>query len=320
VLIGKRRGKEADGRPVDGWDFHDWYWRFSMKRRQGKASGGAPHPAAPDALRSHWMQQLGGLKQRAASKRRGQPRPQQEQAAAAAASRSAPWRSATKNARAHQQEHQPAQPPAQPLAFNTAAAPKGSAPGTQFEASTLSSAIPPQPAAEWPADVGGDSSAGAGQLQEILQHAVHAVHEMRHSHNQAVHAHAERVHSHIVAFGQRLRLRLHVHGLRELLHLDASPAFARGAAAGLREDVGSLDGGLHTQFEEAMRSRYVFAGAAHRVGGSREGESESAAPGGPRRAGDVHGRKFADRDVVASRLTGQMAGLKRRAALKREDL
>jgi ribonuclease E len=97
-------------------------------------------------------------------------------------------------------------------------------------------------------------------------------------HDVAFHAHAAEARSHIVAFGR---------GLRERLLVRARGAPARGAPAAE----------LHVQFDAAVRLR----------GAAAEGEPEPARAGGRALVG-----------AGAERLGTQLAGLKRRAALKRE--
>lgn len=70
LLTGKGRGKEIDGHSKSsGWSFHDFYWTFKMRRRQGAG----PHRSDPDILRHQWKSQLAGLRRKAASKRYSQP-------------------------------------------------------------------------------------------------------------------------------------------------------------------------------------------------------------------------------------------------------
>ncbi|GMH42020.1 hypothetical protein BSKO_09939 [Bryopsis sp. KO-2023] len=62
ILTGKRDGKE--GSEKGSWEFHDWFWQFTMNRRR---SGGSP--ASKDdafASRSQMQTQLAGLRHRAA--------------------------------------------------------------------------------------------------------------------------------------------------------------------------------------------------------------------------------------------------------------
>lgn len=72
-LTNKRDAAQADPKN-NGWDFHDWYWDFTMSRRwdsqwkkQGK-SGPSPFASTP-THRKQWQAQLGRLKQKAAFRR-----------------------------------------------------------------------------------------------------------------------------------------------------------------------------------------------------------------------------------------------------------
>lgn len=76
IIMGRRRGKESDSSPNgNSWDFHDWYWRFSMSKRWGRSKSssraGATNPfasATPPPGRQ-WKTQLEGLRHKAAAKR-----------------------------------------------------------------------------------------------------------------------------------------------------------------------------------------------------------------------------------------------------------
>ena len=105
IIVGKRSGKEVSNQAPgnqDSWEFHDWwvvwragcdscswslsqscladlqsctpssdrYWKFSMSRRQRRAAAGRRGAAAADPPPpGAWKQQLAGLRQKAAAKR-----------------------------------------------------------------------------------------------------------------------------------------------------------------------------------------------------------------------------------------------------------
>ena len=81
ILMGKHEGKDVSGRS-DSWDFHDWFWSFSMKRRWRRKKhrtseadlGGMNEERQGHIPRTHWQQQLQGLKARAAAKKMRQRR------------------------------------------------------------------------------------------------------------------------------------------------------------------------------------------------------------------------------------------------------
>lgn len=58
ILVGKSDGKE--GVIQADWDFHDWYWKFTMHRSQGHNEKQTSH------FRTDLPSQLAGLRQRAA--------------------------------------------------------------------------------------------------------------------------------------------------------------------------------------------------------------------------------------------------------------
>ena len=58
ILVGKSDGKE--GVVQADWDFHDWYWKFTMHRSQGSNEKRTSH------LKADLPSQLAGLRQRAA--------------------------------------------------------------------------------------------------------------------------------------------------------------------------------------------------------------------------------------------------------------
>ena len=58
ILVGKSDGK--DGTEHADWDFHDWYWKFTMSRSRGAAQQRSA------AFQADLPSQLAGLRQRAA--------------------------------------------------------------------------------------------------------------------------------------------------------------------------------------------------------------------------------------------------------------
>lgn len=58
ILVGKSDGKE--GLSQGDWDFHDWYWKFTMSRSKGNSQSRASH------FQADLPSQLAGLRQRAA--------------------------------------------------------------------------------------------------------------------------------------------------------------------------------------------------------------------------------------------------------------
>ncbi|KAI7842627.1 hypothetical protein COHA_003731 [Chlorella ohadii] len=58
LIMGKRAGKDVEGRPAEksSWDFHDWFWSFKMKRKQGQGQHGAAVAASaaqPEGAAAH---------------------------------------------------------------------------------------------------------------------------------------------------------------------------------------------------------------------------------------------------------------------------
>lgn len=71
LIMGKRAGKEVGGSKGQDWEFHDWYWKFSMSRRR-KREAAAPPP--PGTVRQQWQSQMARLRQKAAAKCAAQQR------------------------------------------------------------------------------------------------------------------------------------------------------------------------------------------------------------------------------------------------------
>lgn len=64
ILIGRSDGK--DNVDDTDWDFHDWFWRFSMKRSKNKTQNSNSELHSSEKLRTDFNSQLAGLRQRAA--------------------------------------------------------------------------------------------------------------------------------------------------------------------------------------------------------------------------------------------------------------
>eukprot|EP00210_Caulerpa_lentillifera_P005820 g5566.t1 len=64
ILVGKAEGKES----VDGtdWDFHDWFWRFSMNRSKHRTERTKSQNHDSPKMKADFNSQLAGLRQRAA--------------------------------------------------------------------------------------------------------------------------------------------------------------------------------------------------------------------------------------------------------------
>lgn len=77
ILTGKRDGKEAPEKG-NSWEFHDWFWKFTINRRRGGASAASKDQAF--ASRSQMQTQLAGLRHRAAIRSIKRKQSQQPQA------------------------------------------------------------------------------------------------------------------------------------------------------------------------------------------------------------------------------------------------
>jgi len=330
ILIGKRRGKEIDDTSRGGWDFHDWYWKFSMRRR--KKGGAATEDAPPVAsMRGQWQQQVAGLKAKAAAKRQQHAQRADSQWRVTprepSVDPSSVWRSATKRPQAAKEEQADAQAETGASAFAAAAdGPPQHAAHRQShnvqsaaESSGRASATEGEPAA-WqgpPPSVEGPHRGTpnpAARLHSILQTAVHAMHAMRDRHEHAVQAHGHRVQSHIASLGQNLtlRLRLGLHGLGPSPGHEDGETGSEGHGHGMHgaESYGFhafSDGLPHARSSEDGSYFYNSAEGAWANGGGHANAHRAA-----------HARKFADREAVQTRMGSQLAGLKRRSALKRE--
>jgi len=304
ILMGKRRGKESDGDTAGRWDFHDWYWKFSMKRRK-QNDGNAPPVTA---FRDQWRAQLLGLKQKAAAKRQQEQQRRtgftaektQARDSSSSTIRGGPsvsesvWRSATKNAKTGQQ--------ARPGSTSTSADSERS--GDRVERTqclheegrrpavpvivaekspSIEACSPPTPA-----PVEGERRAQTGVQAQgqhtILQDAAHAVHAMRVRHQRAVHAHGQQMQSHIANLGRALSARLRFE------QVSPGMTVADTTSTGPQHT-------MHSTFDEVSFGEQSIP--VHH---------------------DMHSRKFSDRENVKTRLATQLTGLKRRAGLKHECL
>ncbi|CAL8463496.1 g3030 [Coccomyxa elongata] len=90
VVTGKRRGTTSEGAPrsssaAAGWDFHDWYWKFTAGKRWDQQRKKPAHSPATEAARPRptgapkeaLQAQLAGLRRKAAFRARSRPVTQQ---------------------------------------------------------------------------------------------------------------------------------------------------------------------------------------------------------------------------------------------------
>jgi curved DNA-binding protein CbpA len=389
LIMGKRAGKDVDGRPTEksSWDFHDWFWSFKMKRKQGVREQAA-------TFRSQWQAQMTGLKQKAAAKRwkQGRRRPAAaadsaaDSAPAAAAAGAGPaaagaaaagpasssaarervWRSMTKNARnadkaaaeraaaqqtlgatgrsaqqavgagSQQQQEQAQEVPLQQTQRPQHAA--ASAQHTQQHTATDEAASHSSNHSS-----SGSSSSHAARLRELMEHAAALVQGRRPgagAHAATAHA-ASDAHAAHAAHAQPEAAGHEAPGRhwRGRMTLDQLASLLGGGSAG---NAVPADEQLHRRFEAARRAQQgqhgsMAAGHAAVTGDQPEAaaaEEESQAEAEPQHAhqqhhqqyehqqqhhyGGAHARKFANHGDVEERLSSQLAGLKRRAALKQE--
>lgn len=296
ILIGKRRGKELDGLQSQGWDWHDWYWRFASRRRRGQESS----PFPPKMTRDHWREQLNALKVKAAARAQRQPRRggvhvRQEYA--------------RQNARA--KERQQASQNSAPRKKSLEKEQNSDSPSGRVQPSSLSELQREVPEAHQQMAADGRTPP---DFATLLVTAAHVVRNAQKRHDIALQAHAHRFYSHIMSLGDRLAGRLSLHQsesatIKEVSH-EASSA-AKSTQDHTHEQpqtVGDMD--LHRLFQKAVQ-RMEESDAAHTGCNTEEPHADDA-------AFNVHARKFANREEVQSRLSNQLAGLKRRAALKHE--
>ena len=177
----------------------------------------------------------------------------------------------------------------------------------------------------------------------LLTKAVHAVHDLRHRHETTVHAHAQRIHSHITIWSDKLTRRLQLHALQHLISPEEQPKFSSplhpwrfigdrnfdspwnfsSSATGSNSPVHNgvpKEQDLHNLFEEAMHSMHSSMNEQSVDPGNEfvEACASSSSEGYGNYTYDAHSRKFADKQHVRTRLSTQLSGLKRRAAMKRE--
>jgi hypothetical protein len=365
IIIGKSRGKEVDQRPASqgGWDFHDWFWQFSMKRRRGQQAAAAGHAEpAPEVLRQQWQAQVAGLRAKAAAKSSQAGRRQQRQrsrgGAAAAAASTAPagaaapaagpssssaaregvWRSMTKNARkadkAAAEQAEAAQKlgecsaPQQAVAAGAPQSPPPQACTPSLQPVAAAAAQQPlqheqqsaaSHAAEPPPNSSTGSSSHSQRLQQLLEQAATVMHSAHQEAAGAAHAHAQRL-------GRHLRGRLTVQQLASLLDNGHSGRQEQ-PEEHIAGNAVAADEHLHQHLEATIRRRRqeeqaaedpAAAAAAAAADGSSPAETQQQQHSQQQRGEGSHSRKFANRDEVEGRLSTQLAGLKRRAALKQE--
>ncbi|KAI3437902.1 hypothetical protein D9Q98_000347 [Chlorella vulgaris] len=396
LIMGKRQGKDIDKRPADksGWQFHDWYWKFSMRRRKGGlgATAAEEEEPSPGTLRQQWQAQMAGLKQKAAAKRSRQHQGRRGAGTAAAAAAAAPpgspssssaaregiWRSMTKNAtnadKAAAQQAAAQTLAGQRLATVAAASATGQQPQPQpqpqhskptaaaafttapeaaplHHAATSAQTQPEQEQMQQEAEQQGgvDRHSGSSpshieRLRQLLEHAASLVRTSAGSRGAQSGAEdqpaAASQYSHQPPPSWRhVSGRMSLEQLTALLngHHQARPE------AGEQHPLASHPVGASSAVpaDELLRERFEISMRRHRSSQRQPLEPEGAVPaGGPaancseglsdeelrqqlreqyrQRTSTPHTAKFANRDEVEGRLSSQLAGLKRRAALKQE--
>ncbi|KAL4451942.1 hypothetical protein ABPG75_007604 [Micractinium tetrahymenae] len=358
LIMGKRSGKDLEGVPGNrsSWSFHDWYWSFSTKRRakaRGMSFAGAATGAEPAPDREQWRAQMAGLRQKAAAKR-GRWRPAAQEAAAAATGQQegggstqqqpkAPSNTAGAAAAAAAQPE-----PAEPLRHEAAPAEQAGSQQQQHAAGSAANAASHTSSEAGPAHAAdgaapkADSplhafaSSGAShrlRLQQLLEHATGLVHSVQRSAADTAAAHVE-LREHATATALR-HLSSRLAGWEQLSSLLGEQHAAAGQHAGHAEAGNAVpaDSHLHHRFATSWRqhqhprhanSATADAGPAAAAAEAHQAEREQQAQqaqqdfqqGLFRRA--AHARKFADRQEVEGRLSGQLAGLRRRATVKHE--
>lgn len=355
LLLGKKRGKDIDTpSSKSGWDFHDWYWKFSMRRRKGGSSattadGSSAHPPPPPSeedLRHNWRQQVSGLKAKAAAKQQstaGIKYANGRKADEESSRRSSVWRSTTKNAptassstmdsgssssssgefgsgsQVNYNNNTSMNPPVSAASVAAAGEQKVAQQQQSFETRTESEHHHEQQSPDSPVEV------------DPILDAVSAIREAHLRRNHDVKVHVEAAVSQIVQFTHRLRTRLRT--------ADGATVTASVFSTDYRSSSSSSSQGgggfattfstphtatytahhhhnqhvdsLHVEFEDVVREMHRSSGSESDAGGSSSFQSSS-----DEYVYDRHARKFADRSYVEERLTDQLAGLKRRAALK----
>eukprot|EP00887_Chlorella_sp_A99_P007888 scaffold20.g7888.t1 len=359
LIMGKRAGKEVGGSKGQDWEFHDWYWKFSMSRRR-KREAAAPPP--PGTVRQQWQSQMARLRQKAAAKCAAQQRQATakqaeggaaaeaaaaaaEQATAAkaeararyaAAASSAAWKSTTKNNRRQPQAAQAAS-----ASLHASAAPASRLGGGAPAAAAAAAPAEAAPHAErqqasrraqqqrgrqhtglagvWPG-VEAEVCSSAVEVDERLHARLQQQHHHHHGHQQhhPLHHHLPRRHS--PASDER-----------------AAPDAATAAAAATAiEEAEVSDEQLRCELHAAVRhfqEQHQHDGQqsdqqehhCHSAGAAGAGADGSKAPGTEqeppqqqRRPHDPRRPGFANTGDVRERVSCQLAGLRRRAALRQE--
>lgn len=292
ILIGRRRGKEIDANGTinkNGWDWHDWYWTFSLRwRKRRSAQGGAQDYSRPPAyeMRERWKHQLFGLKAKAAQKaRKRRPSGSYSSADQQSAHRtdssnkhaSSSWQ--PKEVKSHQVKQQ-----------------ESADAGGQGSTGKKNETTPPS-------TVYRQSSPVNDLLVSLL---IDAVSTAKGRHDAALKRHSQRIYSQIVKLGDQIARRV------RMVKLDGNGLL----------NHGQEQGDLHIKFSRALDDRQEISQPLY-ISCDSYNNSQSVAlrdeqPKSEKKSfqRDKHAEKFANRNVVESRLQGQLAGLKRRAAVK----
>ena len=294
ILIGRRRGKEIDVNGTtnkNGWDWHDWYWTFSLQwRKRRSAGGGAQDYSRPPAyeMRERWKHQLFGLKAKAAQKARKR-RP------------SGSYSSADQqSARRTDSSYKHANSGRQPVEVQAGQVKQEFADAVEQSSAGKKSETTP------PSTVYRQSSPVNDLLVSLL---IDAVSTAKGRHDAALKRHSQRIYSQIVKLGDQIARRVRMvkldgngflnHGHEEAdLHIKFSRAL---------DDMQEISQPLYISCDIYNSSQSVTLRDEQKMQPKSEKKSFQS---------DKHAEKFANRKVVESRLQGQLAGLKRRAAVK----
>ncbi|PSC70671.1 molecular chaperone [Micractinium conductrix] len=331
--------------------------RRSKAASGGAFTGAAGGAEVPPVSAEHWRLQMEGLRSKAAAKRSQRPRRQAPTAdadtsgagasaasppAGSSAAREQVWRSMTKNAKNADKAAAAQALGSKSREAAQAAVGAGPPPAAPSPASPL-------PAADAASQHAGQPTAGRAAQQEHQQHSAAAASEPS---AEPAPQHDSPA-SPASPGGHHLRLRqladaaaAAVRGLQSGRHLRGHlslqqlAAMLGGRSAGQEGAAGNAvpaDQQLHHKFEAtrlrrqqqqqqhdaAPHAEHAAAQHAEHAPGAEhaaEGDAAAAAPAGAQHAfrNADHTRKFADRDEVEGRLSTQLSGLKRRAALKQE--
>lgn len=301
ILIGRRRGKEIDANGgamnKNGWDWHDWYWTFSLRWRRRRSGGRAQEYGHPPAyeMRERWKHQLFGLKAKAARKAR-----KRRPAAPAAA-------------------YSTAKPTSQTVHTSHKAAEADNIDNVSANYENQHKEDPGINRASQNKEANPSSTVHhqAPSLNNILVSLlVDAMSNAKGRHDAALKLHSQRIYSQIIKLGNHVARRVRI------VKLDESWRHESQAARNVSLELDQETPNLRLRYSRVIEAREIESEPLYIKCDNNDKDRKVALcdehPETNKNSykRDKHAEKFANRKAVESRLQNQLAGLKRRAVVK----